>query len=98
MSPLPVEFHPAAESEALEAARWYAQHDAATAERFLWALDRAVEQVAAAPAQWPSYLHGTRRVPLARYPFTLVYRLRTGSVLVLAVAHQRRVPGYWRRR
>ena len=95
MSPLLVEFHPAAEHEVLGAARWYAQHDAATAERFLWALDRAVELVADAPERWPGYLHGTRRVLLSRYPFTLVYRLRTGRVLVLAVAHQRRLPGYW---
>ncbi len=98
MSPLPVEFHPVAEREALEAARWYGQHDAATAERFLWALDRAVELIGEAPERWPTYLHGTRRVLLVRYPFNLVYRIQSATVLVVAVAHQRRLPGYWRSR
>jgi plasmid stabilization system protein ParE len=82
VSPRPVEFHPAAEREALEAARWYGQHDAATAERFLWALDRAVALIGEAPERWPTYLHGTRRVLLVRYPFNLVNRIQSATVLV----------------
>jgi toxin ParE1/3/4 len=33
-----------------------------------------------------------------RFPFTLVYRLRGDEVEILAVAHARRRPGYWRSR
>ena len=33
-----------------------------------------------------------------RYPFTLVYLLRGDGIEVVAVAHGRRRPGYWRSR
>jgi hypothetical protein len=41
---------------------------------------------------------GTRRLVLRRFPFAIVYRLAGEFVLVLAIAHMRRRPGYWRGR
>jgi toxin ParE1/3/4 len=32
------------------------------------------------------------------YPFSLVYRVRDSEIQVIAVAHGRRHPGYWRSR
>jgi hypothetical protein len=40
----------------------------------------------------------TRRLRLHGFPHALVYRVRTPVVLVLAIAHERRDPGYWRTR
>lgn len=39
-----------------------------------------------------------RRVVVARFPYSVVYRQYPDLVVVVAVAHQRRRPGYWRRR
>jgi toxin ParE1/3/4 len=39
-----------------------------------------------------------RRMLVRRFPYWIVYRADQDSVLVLAVAHQRRHPGYWRPR
>jgi plasmid stabilization system protein ParE len=39
-----------------------------------------------------------RRFPLTRFPFGFIYRIEGDVVLVLAVAHRRQLPGYWRRR
>jgi plasmid stabilization system protein ParE len=39
-----------------------------------------------------------RRMLVRRFPYWIVYRADQDSVLVLAVAHQRRRPGYWRPR
>jgi plasmid stabilization system protein ParE len=41
---------------------------------------------------------GCRRVLVARFPDSVVYRQMPDAILVIAVAHQRRRPGYWRRR
>lgn len=41
---------------------------------------------------------GTRRIPLHRFPFSLVYILEPDTIRVVAVEHQRRRPGYWRDR
>jgi hypothetical protein len=37
-------------------------------------------------------------VPLQRFSFNLVYRNFRGEAVVVAVAHKRRRPGYWRGR
>lgn len=39
-----------------------------------------------------------RRFLLERFPFTLVVALLPDELVVVAVAHQRRKPGYWRKR
>jgi hypothetical protein len=39
-----------------------------------------------------------RRVIFERFPYTLVFLERADTVHVLALAHQRRRPGYWRGR
>jgi len=39
-----------------------------------------------------------RRYAFPRYPFSLVYILRGEDIEIVAVAHGRRRPGYWRAR
>jgi len=95
---LDLTLHPASEAEAREAWLRYRASDPAVAIRFMAALDRAIEQVADHPERWSSYLHGTRRILLRRFPYAVVYRVEAQRVLVVAIAHQRRRPGYWRRR
>jgi hypothetical protein len=96
--PLPLEIHPQAIREARAARRWYAQRSVLVAQQFVAELDRAVVQVTSAPQSLPSYLHGTRVCRLRRFPYLLVFIERPASVLVIAIAHARRRPGYWSRR
>lgn len=46
------------------------------------------------PSGSPNHL-GTRRVPLRRFPYDLVYTEREEHLVVLAFAHHRRRPNYW---
>ncbi|MBP88756.1 MAG: hypothetical protein CMJ64_18930 [Planctomycetaceae bacterium] len=46
----------------------------------------------------PTYLHGTRRYLLERFPYFVVYRETEEKLQVIAIAHGKRKPGYWRRR
>jgi len=39
-----------------------------------------------------------RRFPLQRFPFGIVFSVEGDTLRVLAVAHRRRRPGYWRGR
>ncbi|MBL8380700.1 MAG: type II toxin-antitoxin system RelE/ParE family toxin [Burkholderiales bacterium] len=84
--------------EARHAFAWYRERNPQAAGAFLKELDQAVESIANSPAAWPLYMEGTRRRLLRRFPFSLVYRVRTDHVEVIAVAHQRRRPGYWMER
>jgi|HubBroStandDraft_4_1064222.scaffolds.fasta_scaffold890018_1 plasmid stabilization system protein ParE len=96
--PLPVRLHPKALEEAEAAVSWYRERSQPTAERFLDELDSAITQVAlSAGAHTPSD-GSTRHVLLRRFPYMLIFRERAAWVEVIAVAHLRRKPGYWRER
>jgi len=94
----PVDFHHLAEVEARAARRYYARSSAGLAARFLAALDDPVARVESNPALWPPDINGTRACRLRKFPYRLVYIEEVVGVLVLAVVHDRRRPGYWRRR
>jgi plasmid stabilization system protein ParE len=98
MIPAEIDIHPAAVKEASKAYRWYLRRSAGAANRFQAALEAALEQIAHSPDRWPAYLHATRYRLLRRFPFIVVYRQLVDRLQVLAVAHGRRRPGYWKRR
>jgi len=93
-----VEFHEEALAEAQAAYDWYATRNAAAAEAFIGELDHAVERIGMFPEASPSYVSGTRRYVLKRFPFTVIYREQKKVIQIVAVAHGRRKPGYWKKR
>lgn len=91
-------WHPEALVDAKDARDWYASRSPLAARGFLLALNHAVEEVLAGPKVWPGDRYGCRRFVFSkRYPFTLVYRI-ADSVQIVAVAHQKRRPDFWRSR
>jgi plasmid stabilization system protein ParE len=96
--PSRVEFHLAALKEAEAAALWYAERSPRAARAFDAELTAAVARIAGAPLRWRRHVHGTRRVVLRRFPYLVIYRVDAARVLIVAVAHGHRRPGYWRGR
>lgn len=96
--PAPYRFHPDAVVEAEEAREWYAKRSLQATAGFLDELDQAIASVIESPERWPAHLHGSRRYVLQRYPFAVVYRLIGDVVEIIAIAHGKRRPGYWRNR
>ncbi|MBY0495717.1 MAG: type II toxin-antitoxin system RelE/ParE family toxin [Cyanobacteria bacterium] len=84
--------------EAERAAHWYAERSATAAAAFSEEMDAAESAIARLPEAWPRYEHRTRRYLLRRFPFSVVYRVEEPRVLIVAVAHARRRPGYWKSR
>jgi len=64
------------------------------------AVDQAVAAVMEAPERWPIRRNACRRYVFPnRYPFHLIYRISSDlGIQIVAVAHQRRRPDYWRHR
>ena len=98
MDPRPIELHPEAIAEARDAREWYAERSPVAADAFMAELDLAIDQIRQWPDRWAACLHGTRRYLLKRFPYLVVYRATADKLQVIAVAHGRRKPGYWRRR
>jgi plasmid stabilization system protein ParE len=91
-------FHPEAKEEFRSAIRWYRDQSTITSTSFRKNVSGAIRQIAEAPKRWPVYLHGTRRFVLQRFPFSVVYLDDPDLVTIIAVAHGKRKPGYWKRR
>jgi len=84
--------------EAETAARWYAERSVTAAAGFSDEIDAAESAILRLPEAWPPYDHGTHRYLLQRFPFSVVYRVEARRILIVAVAHARRRPGYWKSR
>jgi plasmid stabilization system protein ParE len=94
-----VVFHPLAEREARAAYRWYARRSRRAALRFQQNVSTTVQRIASAPEQGASFRHIYRWMKVPRFPYLIYYEIRDPqSVLVYAIAHGRRRPGYWLRR
>jgi toxin ParE1/3/4 len=93
-----VEFTPEALREIDDAFEWYLERNSNAAEALMREVDSAVAWIARTPAVWPAFELGTRRYILRRFPYSLIYREIPDGIEVVAVAHHRRRPRYWRRR
>ena len=98
MSSRSIVVHPAVITESRAAVDWYRESSVSTARAFLVEIDRAISRIAERPQIWPQYTHGTQRYLLHRFPFFIVYRQTSVRIEVVAIAHAKRKPGYWKER
>lgn len=94
----PVIFLPDAEQEMLEAAKYYETHATNLGIDFLSEVERSVNSIAEFPVTWPVIENELRRRLVRRFPFGILYRIDPTEIVVVAVAHLRRKPGYWKER
>ncbi len=93
-----VDFHPQAEAELLAAARFYEEHAENLGFDFLAAVQGAYERLAEFPESGHSFGRRLRRVLVPGFPYALLYSVHQEQILIVAVAHVHRSPGYWRSR
>lgn len=92
----------AASLEMTEAAAWYDERVSGLGERFLGEAEGAFARIDEIPLTGPPWSHrhlpdGVRRMFVRSFPYSAVYILEPRLVIV-AVAHLRRRPGYWVKR
>jgi plasmid stabilization system protein ParE len=95
-----------AEHELDQAFAWYARERPHRLEAFALAYEAALASVGATPAAHPLAITAdlpadapeVRQARVARFPWRVVYFERPAEVFVVAMAHVRREPGYWRER
>ncbi len=66
-----------------------------TAARLRRRFDLAGQMLIREPALGAPGPGQTRKFPLRKFPYSLVYRVQGEVITVIAVAHQSREPGYW---
>ncbi|MDP1673902.1 MAG: type II toxin-antitoxin system RelE/ParE family toxin [Burkholderiales bacterium] len=91
-----LEFHPEAELELIEAALHYEYEVPGLGEYFEAEVWRATNLLLEHPEMGQAVGADLRRFVLSRFPFTLIYSAAAGILRIEVVAHQSRLPGYWR--
>jgi plasmid stabilization system protein ParE len=94
----PTIFHPQADDEFAEAVARYAEIAPGLGDRFYDTIGRLVAEIETAPQLHRPWRHGTRRHFTREFPYALIYLERPDRIMVLAVAHFKRRPDYWRER
>lgn len=95
----PVEFSVEAEAEFAVAAVRYERARPGYGVRFRNAVYAARETIGTHPAYGEEIPRTPcRQCPVSGFPYTIVYTDGPQSIEIIAVAHQKRKPGYWKRR
>ncbi len=93
-----VRFLSAAQAELDEAAAFYEGEESALGFRLLSEIEAAVSRITENPQAWPVAFDCVRRCRVFVFPFLLFFVVRDTEILILAVAHAKRKPGYWTKR
>lgn len=91
----------AARAEFLSALHWYEGERPGLSEDFLGEVTRSIELIAEQPQAWPPVSRpglGARRFLVPRHPSAIVYFVEKDELVIVAVAHGKRCPGYWANR
>ena len=87
-----------ARRELLAEVAYYEAKEPGLGGRFLVAVEEATARALAYPLTGTPASERTRRIVLKGFPFALVYRTDDLGLVIFAVAHHARRPGYWRNR
>jgi plasmid stabilization system protein ParE len=85
--------------EEIDAAfEWYFKRSPKAADAFLEEIETSLRNIASAPQHYPIFTSNIRRRVMAVFPYSVIFREEADSILILAVAHAKRRPGYWAKR
>ena len=98
-----VRFEDEADAEYRLAGRWYEDRRPHLGIEFFDAVDAAIDRIVAMPQAAPLVPRiqpdlSVRRRAVTRFPYHVVYLETPTHIRILAIAHDRRKPGYWQRR
>ena len=95
---IPYSFHPDAEIEFEQASLFYESRMVGLGKSFVSEVERTISLIREFPDAGTVVGPARRRVLVDRFPYSIIYQRRPDSVAIVAIAHQRRRPSYWRRR
>jgi len=92
------EFHPKALEEYQQATLRYAQREQKVALQFVGTIEEAIRRVVEAPTRWRVVEDDIRRCLTRVFPYAILYTIDKDYILIVAVMHCSRKPGYWKYR
>lgn len=90
-----VRFVAEARREFLAEVGFYNDAQAGLGSRFIKAVEATAARAVAFPLAGSPSISNTRRVIVSSFPFSLFYRPEGDGIVIFAVSHHARRPGYW---
>ena len=84
-----------AELELNDAAQYYELSQQGLAEKFFSAFSETLAKIKMNPKAGCSYNKMTRYQMLNRFPYSVFYTTKNNEIVIVAIVHQHRMPGYW---
>lgn len=91
-------FHPEALTEYSEAVKYYVGLRGDIAQAFINAVEEAINKIREYPTRWQTIDGNIRRCLTRKFPYGILYTIEEDYILILAVMHCNRRPGYWKAR
>jgi toxin ParE1/3/4 len=93
-----VRFHAEARAEMTEAAAYYEAQQANLGRRFLTSLQDAINRIQINPMLFPVVDREVRRCKTKTFPFDILFQMHSNELVIVAIMHLHRNPGYWKNR
>ncbi|KAA3617144.1 MAG: type II toxin-antitoxin system RelE/ParE family toxin [Calditrichaeota bacterium] len=88
-------FDPEAQSEFLEAVRYYEDSKEGLGKRYRQSIENAVLRISSSPLLYRIIHPPFRRILLKKFPYAIIYTIEPDHIRIIAIAHTKRKPGYW---
>ena len=92
------EFHPEALEEYNEAGYHYFRKEPGLDLRFIVSVENAIQSILEDPLRYRRFDEDVRRCLTRIFPYAVLYTIEEDFILIIAVAHFSREPGYWKHR
>jgi toxin ParE1/3/4 len=91
-------FDPDARAEFLAAVEYYEDCQAGLGRRFRDAVEAEVAAITEMPFRFRVLRFPFRRCLVPNFPYGIIFTIEPDNILIMAVAHAKRKPDYWRAR
>ncbi len=91
-------FHPEAAQEFEESVRYYRDRGRVLGDRFASEVRGAIQRILASPGRWRVLEEDVRRCIVRVFPYSVLYTVEAEFILITAIMHGKREPGYWKLR
>ncbi len=91
-------FHPEAEAELDKAVEYYEQRQQRLGLECVEEVYATITRIIQYPNAWSALSKNSRRCLVSRFPYGVIYQIKSQTLRIIAVAHLNRRPGYWKER
>jgi plasmid stabilization system protein ParE len=90
-----IEISELAQKELDDAVLYYELEQSGLGQRFRSTVRKTIDRIKKYPTSWPIEREEVRKCFVHKFPYKILYSVQKQSIVILAIAHQHRKPGYW---